>query len=79
MVVVKVEISVVGFGACVLDLAAVLPGEVCKTSRVDVPIMVAGVFCVVDVASVVFTEGWNVLSEALVVSLAVTAVKLPDG
>lgn len=83
MVVVKVEVSVVGFGASVLGLAAVLPGMVCNgafESRVDVSIMVAGVFFVVNVASVAaFTEGCNVLSEALVVSLAVTAVKVPDG
>lgn len=82
-VVVKDEVSAVGLGANVLGLDAVLPGRVCNgafDSRVDVSIMVAGVFFAVNVASVAaFTEGWNVFSEPLVVSLAVMVVKVPDG
>lgn len=72
MVAVKVEVSVVGFGASELGLAAVLPGMVCIwsfSSRVGVFFVVndVRVFSVVD-----FTEGWVVFIVAVLVSLPVT-------
>ena len=77
-VVVAVETSVLGFGANVLRLPAVLPGMVgvCSVSfRLEVSIMVVGVFLVVNAVSIsfvtVFSGGWLVFIEVLVVSSVV--------
>lgn len=77
-VVVAVETSVLGFGANVLRLPAVLPGMVgvCSVSfRLEVSIMVVGVFLVVTV----FSGGWLVFIEVLVVSSVVTFGETPAG